>query len=98
MTKMDCGIDIGGLQELFKSTMHESIEIMWKDSEEDLMVRFKEVLATPDDEYRPTFFTMMQMAGLIGAVLIMKYGKDENELMKMLRDGDAIFLKETKHD
>lgn len=86
--------DIRGWQELLKFSMHEAIEFMWEECEEDLMEHYKKVLATPDDEHRPSLFTMMQMAGLIGAILDIKYGKDENELMRILKDSDALFVKE----
>ncbi len=94
MTKKDYRDDIRGWQELLKSSMHESIDIMWDISEEELMDCYKKVLATPDDEKRPSSFTMMLMTGLIGAVLAIKYEKDEDELMRILKDSDALFVKE----
>ena len=98
MTKMDYRDDIREWQELLKFSMHEAIEAMWDRSDEDLMECYEKVLATPDDEKRPSSFTMMQVAGLIGAILPIKYEKDENELMKILKDSDAIFVKEIKND
>lgn len=98
MTIKDYRDDIRGWKKLLKSSMHEAIEVMWDISEEELMDCYKKVLATPDDEKRPSSFTMMQMTGLIGAVLAIKYEKDENELMKILKDSDAIFVKEIKND
>lgn len=94
MTKVNDRDDIREWQELLKFSMHEAIEAMWIESEEDLIECYKKVLATPDDEKRPSSFTMMQMVGLIGAILAIKYGKDENELMKILKDSDALFVKE----
>ena len=96
MTKMDYRDDIREWQELLKFSMHEAIEAMWMECEEDLMECYKKVLATPDDENRPSSFTMMQMTGLIGAILAIKYEKDENELMKILKNSDALFVKEIK--
>ncbi|WP_311482208.1 hypothetical protein [uncultured Anaerococcus sp.] len=98
MTKMDYRDDIREWQELLKFSMHEAIEAIWMECEEDLIERYKKVLATPDDEKRPSSFTMMQMTGLIGAVLAIKYEKDENELMRILKDSDAIFVKEIKNN
>lgn len=46
----------------------------------------------------PTLFTMMYMVGLIGTVLVSKYGKDENELMKVLKDSNSLFVKEIKNE
>lgn len=86
------------LEELLKISMHGSIDTMWNSSEEELMKYFERVMATPDDENRPTLFTMMQVAGLIGTVLVSKYEKDEKELMKMLKDSDALFIKEIIND
>lgn len=94
MTKANDRNDIREWQELLKFSMHEAIEAMWMESEEDLIERYKKVLATPDDENRPSLFTMMQMTGLIGAILDIKYGNDENELMKILKDSDSLFMKE----
>lgn len=82
------------LRELLKASMRETVDAMWNKSEEELMKKFEIVLATPDDKYRPTHFSLMQMTGLIGAVLVIKYEKDENELMEMLKDSNALFVKE----
>lgn len=98
MTKMNYRDDIGGWKYLLKLSMHEAIEAMWDRSEEELMKSLEIVFATPDDEKRPSSFTMMQMVGLIGAVLVIKYEKDESELMKMLKDSNALFVKEIKID
>lgn len=89
---------IEALQELLKLSMHEAIDVMWRDSEEDLMKRFEMELATPYDEHRPGLFSLMQIAGLIGVVLVAKHKKDEKELMKMLKDSDALFVKEIKSE
>lgn len=89
---------IEALQELLKLSMHEAIDVMWRDSEEDLMKRFEMELATPYDECRPTLFSLMQITGLIGAVLVAKHKKDEKELMKMLKDSDVLFVKEIKSE
>ena len=86
------------LEELLKLSMHGNIDTMWNSSEEELMEYFGRVMTTPDDENRPSLFTMMQMAGLIGTVLVSKYEKDEKDLMKILKDSDALFVKEIKHD
>ena len=94
MIEMDSRNDTKLLQEILKLSMHEYIDTVWDASEEDLMKRFEMVLAIPDDERRPTLFSLIQVAGLIGAVLIVKHKKDENELMKMLKDSDALFVKE----
>lgn len=94
MIKMDSRYGAKLLQEILKLSMHELIDDVWEASEEDLMKRFEMVLDTPDDEYRPTLFSLMQVAGLIGAVLVVKHEKDEKELMKMLKDSDALFVKE----
>lgn len=87
--------DINGLLgEMLKISMSEAVGTAWNKSEEELIKSFKEVLATPDDENRPSLFTMIHMAGLIGVVLVTKYKKDEKELMKMLKDSNALFVKE----
>ena len=94
MTKKDLIGIFEGLQELLKLTMHESIDAVWKNSEEELIELFEDVLATANDEHRPGLFTLMQTAGLIGSVLVIKHGKDEDELMKILKNSNAIFVKE----
>lgn len=86
------------LQELLRHSMHEMIDVMWDGSEEELINSFEIVLATPDDEYRPTLFSLMQIAGLAGNILVLKHGKDEKELMKMLKDSNALFVKEIVND
>lgn len=98
MTKMGFRDINGLLEELLKISMHGNIDTMWNSSEEELMEYFKRVMTTPDDENRPSLFTMMQIAGLIGTVLVSKYEKDEKELMKILKDSDAIFVKEIIND
>lgn len=98
MTKTNVMGIIEGLQELLKLTMHESIDAVWNNSEEELIELFEDVLATANDEHRPGLFTLMQSAGLIGSVLVIKHGKDEDELMKMLKNSNAIFVKEIKND
>ena len=91
--------DINGLLgELLKISMREVADEMCNKSEEELIKSFEMVMATPDDENRPSLFTTMHMAGLVGTVLVSKYGKDENELMEMLKDSDALFVKEIKND
>ncbi len=82
------------LQEILKLSMRELMDEMWDKSEEELIKSLEMVMATPDDENRPSLFTTMHMAGLVGTVLVSKYGKDENELMKMLKDSDSLFVKE----
>lgn len=94
MTKMGFRDINGLLVELLKISMSEAVDTAWNKSEEELIKSFKKVLATPDDENRPSLFTMIHAAGLIGTVLVSKYGKDEKELMKMLKDSDALFVKE----
>lgn len=98
MTEMKCSEIIEALQELMKITMHEAINTMWNSSEEGLMKKFEMVMTTPEDENPPTLFDVMQMAGLIGSVLVLKYEKDENELMKMLKNSDCMFVKEILND
>lgn len=82
------------LQEILKLSMRELMDEMWDKSEEELIKSLEMVMATPDDENRPSLFTTMHMAGLVGTVLVSKYGKDEKELMEMLKDSDALFVKE----
>ena len=94
MTKMDSRNGIKLLQEILKLSMRELIDTVWEASEEDLMKRLEMVLTTPDNERRPTLFGLMQITGLVGVVLVAKYKKDEKELMKMLKDSDALFVKE----
>ena len=94
MTKMGFRDINAMLEELLKISMHGNIDTMWNSSEEELMGYFERVMTTPDDENRPSLFIIMQMAGLIGTVLVSKYEKDEKELMKMLKDSDALFVKE----
>ena len=81
---------------LIKISMRETIDVMWDRSEEELINNFEMVMDTPDDENRPGLFVQMQIARVIGTVLNCKYGKDENELMKMLKNSDALFVKEIK--
>lgn len=76
--------------------MREAMDVMWDSSEEELINKFEMVMDTPDDENRPGLFSQMQIAGVIGTVLACKYGKDENELMKILKDSDILFVKEIK--
>lgn len=91
--------DINGLlKELLKISMREAVDSAWSKSEEELIKSFKKALTTPDDENVPSLFTLMQITGLIGTVLVSKYGKDEKELMKMLKDSDALFVKEIIND
>lgn len=94
MTKMGFRDINGLLVELLKISMSEAVDTAWNKSEEELIKSFKKVLATPDDENRPSLFIMIHAAGLVGIVLVSKYGKDENELMKMLKDSDSLFVKE----
>ena len=98
MIKMSCKNGNELLQELLRHSMHEMIDVMWDGSEEELIKSFEKVMATPDDENRPTLFSLMQVAGLSGNALVLKHGRDEKELMKMLKDSDALFIKEIKHD
>lgn len=96
MTKMDLrniNVLLNGLLKIF---MREAVDAAWSKSEEELIKDFKTVLTTPDDENAPPLFTLMLVAGLTGNVLTSKYGKDENELMKMLKNSDALFVKEIK--
>lgn len=86
------------LQEMAKLTMKESIEIAWNDSEEELMNRLKSMLATPDDEWNPGPFTIMQTVGLVGTILTIKYKKNENELMRLVKDSNVNFVKEIIND
>lgn len=86
------------LGKLLQISMHEVVNEMWDKSEEELIKSLEMVMATPDDENRPSLFTTMHMAGLVGTVLVSKYGKDENELMEMLKDSDALFVKEIKNE
>ena len=94
MTKMDCRDVEELLFGLLMRSMHEMIDVMFDGSEEELIKSFEMALATPDDENRPTLFSLMQVAGLAGTVLVLKYEKDENELMKMLKNSDCMFVKE----
>lgn len=84
------------LQQMAKLTMKESIEIAWNDSEEELMNRLKSMLATPDDEWNPGPFTIMQTVGLAGTILKIKYKKNEKELMRLVKDSNVNFVKEIK--
>jgi len=86
------------LQEMAKLTMKESVEIAWNDSEEELMNRLKSMLATPDDEWNPGPFTIMQTVGLAGTILKIKYKKNENELMRLVKDSNVNFVKEILND
>lgn len=86
------------LHELTKLTMHGAIEVAWEDSEEELMKRFIRIINTPDDEYNPGAFYLMQAAGLTGTVLILKHGADEKELMNFLKDREVNFVKEIRNE
>lgn len=98
MIKIDSRNSIKLLQEILKLSMRELMDDVWEASEEDLMKRFEMALTTPDDERRPTLFGLMQITGLIGVVLVAKHKKDEKELMKILKDSDALFVKEIRHE
>ncbi|MCW6678191.1 hypothetical protein NH286_03360 [Anaerococcus sp. NML200574] len=98
MNKMDCKNLNELLKGLLRCSMHGLIDSMWDASEEALIKSFKTLMGTPDDENRPGLFSQMQIAGVIGTVLVSKYGKDEKELMKILKDSDALFVKEIKND
>ncbi len=97
MSKKDC---IFGklLQELVRRAMHEMIDVMWNGSEEKLMETFEMAIGKSIDELNPTLLNTMQISGLAGMVLVAKYGKDEKELMKILKNSDAPFVKEIKND
>lgn len=98
MTKFDL-MNVNSLIDgMVKMVMREAVNAMWNKSEEELIEDFKLALITPNDEDCPTVFTMMYMVGLIGTVLVSKYGKDEKELMKMLKDSDSLFVKEIKNE
>lgn len=98
MTKFDL-MNVDSLMDgLVKMVMGEAVNAMWNKSEEELIEDFKLELITPNDEDCPTVFTMMYMMGLIGTILVSKYGKDEKELMKMLKDSDSLFVKEIKNE
>lgn len=98
MTKMGCRDVNELLLGLVRRSMHKMIDAMFDGSEEELIKSFEMALATPDDENPPTLFSLMQVAGIAGAVLVLKYEKDENELMKMLKNSDCMFVKEIKND
>lgn len=82
------------LQELTKLAMQEAIKVSWEDSEEELMERFKCLIATPNDEMSPGPFAVMQTVGLVGTVLVMKHRKNEDELMRLLKESNVNFVKE----
>lgn len=102
MNEMKCSELVEALQEItnmtMKITMREAVDAAWSKSEEELTKCFKTALTTPDDENAPSLFTVMQVTGLIGTVLVSKYEKDENELMKMLKNSDCMFVKEILND
>ncbi|WP_167320520.1 hypothetical protein [Anaerococcus senegalensis] len=74
------------------------LDVMWDGSEEKLMENFEMTISKPFNELHPTLFDSMLVAGLAGAVLAAKYGKDEKELMNILKNNDALFVKEIKND
>lgn len=86
------------LQELTKLAMQEAIKVSWEDSEEELMERFKRLIATPNDEMNPGPFAVMQTVGLVGTVLAGKHGKNEDELMRLLKESNVNFVKEIIND
>lgn len=86
------------LQELARYRMVESIRLVWQDSEDELIERFKSIIATPNDNMNPGPFVIMQTAGLVGTVLALKYEKNQDELMKLLKDSDVNFVKEIMND
>lgn len=88
----------GLLEELIKLAMQEAIEVSWEDSEEELMERFKRLIATPNDEMSPGPFAVMQTVGLVGTVLARKHGKNEDELMRLLKESNVNFVKEIIND
>ena len=84
--------------ELTKLAMQEAIKVSWEDSEEELMERFKRLIATPNDEMNPGPFAVMQAVGLVGTVLAGKHGKNEDELMRLLKESNVSFVKEILND
>ena len=84
--------------ELIKLAMKEAIEVSWEDSEEELMERFKRLIATPNDEMNPGPFAVMQTVGLVGTVLARKHGRNEDELMRLLKESNVNFVKEILND
>lgn len=98
MTKRDFWDITKVLEGLVKISMHEVIDVAWERSEEELIDNFEMVTNIPDDDIRYGLFDQIIIVGTIGTVLTCKYGKDENELMKMLKDSDALFVKEIKNE
>lgn len=98
MTKRDFWDITKVLEGLVKISMHEVIDVAWERSEEELINNFEMVTNIPDDDIRYGLFDQIIIVGTIGTVLTCKYGKDENELMKMLKDSDALFVKEIKNE
>ena len=92
-------VEITGLfDELIKLAMKEAIEVSWEDREEELMERFKRLIATPNDEMNPGPFAVMQTVGLVGTVLARKHGRNEDELMRLLKESNVNFVKEILND
>lgn len=84
------------LQELAKSGMHEVIEAAWESSEEEILESLIVMIEFNNYKDNPGPFANMQIVGLLGIVLIMKYKWNEEELMKLLKCSNVDFVKEIK--
>lgn len=84
------------LQEMAKVGMHAAIDASWDKSETELMKLLIDFINTPNNEENPGPFALMQVVGLTGTVLSMKFKVDEKELMQLLKDSNVNFVKEIK--
>lgn len=82
------------LEKMTVMVMHETIDIAWSDSEDELMERFHKALAIPNDDENPGPFAVMQTVGTLGVALEARYHVDRDKLMQILRDSDPEFVKE----
>lgn len=86
------------LQEVAKSRMHEVIKTAWESSEEEILESLVVTIEFNDYVDSPGPFANMQIVGLLGIVLIMKYKWNEEELMKLLKSSNVDFVKEIKDE
>lgn len=82
------------LEKMIAISMHQTIDVAWSDSEDELTERFHKALTTPNDDRNPGPFTLMQAVGTLGVALETRYHVDRDKLMQILKDSDLEFVKD----